>query len=128
MVTNNNVMTEGARVLFPLILNRMSREGQMTPNYIGKFPGVSALPRDVVYPATYFWVDTSLGAFVLSVNNPLIHEWAQQESNERGLIFFDEEVMEAIEMVKDLSARAFQVMVNVMPTPEGMPSHPVDFS
>lgn len=128
-VTNNNEMTEGARVLFALVFNRISREKQMTPKYIGRFAGVAALPRGIIYPATYFWVNTSFNAFVFSVNDPLLRKWAQQESDKLGLTFFDGEVTEAIKMIKTLSGDAFfQSMVNVLPPPERMPPDSIDFS
>ncbi len=39
--------------LFPLLHNRMNREEQSVPEYIGEFDGVASLPTGD-YPAIYF--------------------------------------------------------------------------
>lgn len=60
--------------LFPLLHNRMSREDQDVPKFIGKFDGVGALPKGE-YPAIYYWIDSEHGCFRLSFNTPLLSSW-----------------------------------------------------
>lgn len=98
--------------LFPLLHNRMTRENQVVPQFLGEFHGVSALPKGV-YPAIYYWVNTAeRGAVCLSFNAPLIERWCIEEARTVGLDLAadSDEVRQALTLLQQVSTRTFQKM------------------
>jgi len=70
--------------LFPLLHNRMNKEEESVPEYIGEFDGVSSLPKGD-YPAIYFWVDRDNSNSVrLSFNTPKLERWCMEEAVANG--------------------------------------------
>ncbi len=97
-----------AKQIFVRIFNRMNREGTLFPAFIGEFDGVDAVPRGA-YPPVYSWTDTSRGgAPVLSFNVPLLEKMCLEESEAAELTIDGEDVGDAISLLKDVSARAFE--------------------
>lgn len=96
--------------LFSLLHNRMNREGQVAPQFIGEFNGVDSLPKGE-YPAVYFWVDKSIGGSVrLSFNTPLLEDWCIEEARQAGINvgIDDEAVQRAIATLQQVATPAFQ--------------------
>lgn len=102
------------RDLFPLLLNRMIREGQEVPQFIGEFDGIGSLPKGF-YPAVYFWADKSAGKNMrLSFNTPLLENWCVEEAFHAGINISndDETVKRAIDTLQKISTSAFQSMLS----------------
>ncbi|GIK74423.1 MAG: hypothetical protein BroJett021_34110 [Chloroflexota bacterium] len=100
--------------LFPLLHNRMNRENQVTPQFIGEFDGVDSLPKGG-YPAVYFWVDKSIGGNIrLSFNTPLLEDWCVEEARRAGINISidDESVKRAIATLQQVATPAFQSMLS----------------
>lgn len=100
--------------LFPLLHNRMNREDQVVPQFIGEFNGVDSLPKGE-YPAVYFWVDKSIGGSVrLSFNTPLLEGWCIEEARQAGINvgIDDEAVQRAIATLQQVTTPAFQRMLS----------------
>lgn len=95
--------------LFPLLHNRMSRENQDVPEFIGEFDGVSALPKGD-YPAIYYWVDRELGCVRLSFNTPMLSDWCVEEAHRIGIDVdaSDVAVLEALDTLRQVATSAFQ--------------------
>jgi hypothetical protein len=99
--------------LFPLLHNRMSREKQTLPQFIGEFNGVESLPKGE-YPAIYFWVDQKHARSIrLSFNTPLLEDWCIEEARVIGVSVSakDVEVQKAIATLQEVSKPAFQSML-----------------
>ena len=97
--------------LFPLLHNRMNREGQVVPQFMGEFHGVAALPRQY-YPAIYFWVDTSTGGAIrLSFNNPLLEQWCREEASIVGAYADSQSIGQAIATLQKVATPAFESMI-----------------
>lgn len=65
--------------LITLILKRLEREKQLTPQFAGIFDSVKAMPEGY-YPAVFFWVDRSnSNAIQITVNKPLVEAWFKEE-------------------------------------------------
>lgn len=103
--------------LFPLLHNRISRENQLVPEFIGEFEGVEALPRRD-YPAIYFWIDKQLGSVSLAFNDPLLERWCVEEARHVGfeMDVTDLAVEEAIAMLRHVTAPAFEESMQAMRT------------
>lgn len=102
--------------LFPLLHNRMDREDQVVPQFIGEFHGVDALPKGD-YPAIYFWIDKKLGGGVcLSFNKPLLEGWCIEEARRAGIMvdIDDAAVQKAMATLQEISMHAFQAMESKM--------------
>ncbi len=100
--------------LFPLLHNRMNRENQVVPQFIGEFYGVDSLPKGE-FPAIYFWVDKQLGGNIrLSFNTPLLEDWCVEEARKIGLNIGIEDmsVRMAIATLQDMATPAFQSMLS----------------
>ena len=102
--------------LFPFLWNRMNRENQSMPEYIGEFNGIDSLPkRD--YPAVYYWVNKeNYNNVMLSFNTPKLENWCTEEAIANGLNV-DEiatNIDQALLTLQQVSTPAFKVMVNAM--------------
>ncbi|MCM5511656.1 hypothetical protein [Vibrio sp. SCSIO 43169] len=102
--------------LFPLLHNRMNKEEQSVPAYIGEFNGVSSLPKGD-YPAIYFWVDRDNSNSVrLSFNTPKLERWCMEEALANGLNTdsIEPNVKQALVTLQQVSTPAFQAMISEM--------------
>jgi hypothetical protein len=100
--------------LFPLLHNRMNRENQLVPQFIGEFDGVESLPKGE-YPAVYFWADRQLdGSIRLSFNTPLLENWCVEEAQVIGIDVSaaDAVVQKAIVTLQEVATPAFQRMLS----------------
>ncbi|MEZ9698818.1 hypothetical protein AB4455_12065 [Vibrio sp. 10N.261.46.E12] len=102
--------------LYPLLHNRIVKENQLAPEYIGEFDGVQSLPqRD--YPAIYYWFDQSNHYRpVHSLNAFKLDQWCREEALIHGLNMesIDASVNQAIETLNQISMSAFEFMIEEM--------------
>ncbi len=97
-----------AKQLFGLLFNRLSDAGELFPRFFGEFDGIDSLPRES-FPPIYSWLDqTRSGALVLSFNIPLLKRMCVEEAEKVDLLIDDEAIAEAIDVLKDVSIRAFE--------------------
>jgi hypothetical protein len=99
--------------LFPLLHNRMARENQVVPQFLGEFHGVNSLPKGV-YPAIYYWVNTAqANAVCLSLNGPLLERWCIEEARAVGVTLDADcvEIQRAMSLLQQVSSRALQKML-----------------
>lgn len=103
--------------LFPLLLNKLSREGLATPSYIGEWPSVNELPK-IQFPPIYYWINSQIGSFVLSFNEPMLEKICFTEAyarfGETTLPPTNSEITQAIDQLKTVSQSAFEEMIQVM--------------
>ncbi len=96
--------------LLPVLINRLSQDGQITPRFVGKYSNISELPRQS-YPPIYWWLNVSIKKPVLSVNTPLLLDICKSECAKSD-IFFDETVADvashAIEILHAVSSRSLE--------------------
>ena len=99
--------------LFPFLHNRMNRENQSMPEYVGEFDGVGSLPKGD-YPAIYYWVDRENHNNVrLSFNTPKLERWCVEEALANGLNMdlVDPYVKQALLTLQQVSTPAFEDMM-----------------
>lgn len=104
--------------LFPLLHNRMNRENQVAPQFVGEFDGVAALPKGE-YPAVYYWIDKSIGGSIrLSFNTPLLEDWCVEEARRVGIDIGvdDDAVQKAIATLQQVATPAFQRTLSTLMT------------
>lgn len=96
--------------LLPVLINRLSRDDQIAPKFVGKFSDLSELPKQS-YPPIYWWFNTSIKKPVLSLNTPLLLDICKSECAKSD-ISFDETVADvashAIEILNSVSYRSFE--------------------
>lgn len=98
--------------LFPLLHNRMGRENQIAPQFLGEFRDVQSLPKGN-YPPIYFWVDKSIGGGIrLSFNTPLLEQYCLEEAQRAGIQANYESVRRAITRLQEVTTPAFQAMLS----------------
>ncbi len=108
-------MNEVSKQLFALIFNRLSREGQLFPRYVGEFDGVDGLPNGD-YPPIYSWTDTSKDLSIrLSFNTPLLEALCHEEAEKSDIGIDPVTLRGALSLLRDVSAGAFQKIL----VPEG---------
>ncbi|CED61475.1 Putative uncharacterized protein VP1854 [Moritella viscosa] len=99
--------------LFPFLHNRMNRENQSTPEYVGEFDSVDSLPKGD-YPAIYYWVDReNYDSVRLSFNTPKLERWCVEEALANGLNvdLVDPYVKQALLTLQQVSTPAFEAMM-----------------
>ncbi|WP_346205291.1 hypothetical protein [Aeromonas salmonicida] len=99
--------------LFPLLYNRMNKEKQLTPEYIGEFDGIASLTKGD-YPALYFWVDREISNSVrLSFNTPKLERWCIEEAVANGFNAdsIEPNVKQALVTLQQVSAPVFEAMI-----------------
>ncbi|WP_429102290.1 hypothetical protein [Aeromonas rivipollensis] len=99
--------------LFPLLHNRMIRENQSTPEYIGEFNGVGSLPRGD-YPGIYFWMDSYSNNIRLSFNTPKLERWCIEEASANGfnVELSDSSIKQALATLEQVATPAFAAMID----------------
>ncbi|MCP1599452.1 hypothetical protein J2S82_001409 [Aeromonas caviae] len=112
--------------LFPLLHNRMNKEKQLTPEYIGEFYGIASLPKGD-YPAIYFWVDREISNSVrLSFNTPKLERWCIEEAVANGFNAdsIEPNVKQALVTLQQVSTPAFEAMIAEILNSEPASSEP----
>ncbi len=108
-------MNEASKKLFALIFNRLSRDGQLFPRYVGEFDGVGGLPKGD-YPPIYSWTDTSKELSIrLSFNTPLLEEICYEEAEKAEIGIDPVTLRGALAILREVSTGAFQKIL----VPEG---------
>lgn len=115
--------------VFPLLFNKLSQDGKSAPIYIGDWPSVDLLP-DIEYPPIYYWLNTRIGAYVLSFNEPLLKKICFSEAyiafGQVSLPPTEEDINKAVAQMQALSKSAFEKMIDYLqgelkrPTKESM--------
>lgn len=101
-----------SRQLFQLVFNRLSRDQQIAPKFIGQFLGIDSLPRQM-YPPVYYWVDLALGGAIrLSFNTPLLMDICADEAKLAGIPTDEPTCREALSIFQDITTQSFQTTMN----------------
>ena len=77
LIKLNSNENEKQKLLISLLFNKLSH---IEPEFIGKFDGISGLPKKE-YPPVYYWINESLkdSPIVISHNTPLLQEMCYEE-------------------------------------------------
>lgn len=81
--TTKSNLNVNQRMLVALLFNRVSN---VEPEFIGRFNGVSELPKKE-YPPVYYWINKSIKDFpiVMSHNTPLLRKICHEEIMKNNL-------------------------------------------
>ena len=104
MSSKNNDKT---RVLLPILLLKLQKEGESSPRFVGEFYGTEGLPP-AIYPPVYYWLDSKSKGIQLSFNNALIDKWIIEVANDSGIKASKTDILLTRQAFTRMAIKSFQ--------------------